>query len=182
MTSNFHEKISHKVNLKESSHMTDQVFQNITSILKRYKIDFKLIEHAPVYTMQQAQEAIGSSPEQEVKVLFVKAYETKSKFEYCLIVCTGDKKVDFTEITQILKRKKVKMATPEEIKDTLGIEIGSLSPFGYSTQFPTVIDKNLLEQTSLFINPGAHDKTIIIDAKKMFSLMEELNKDKLFIA
>ena len=140
--------------------MEKTVFGTIADYLLARDITYKLLEHEPVYTMEQAAEVCGNLPEQGVKVLFARAYKTKKDFSYCLIVWTGNKRVDFQLVASALQAKSIKLATPVEVKENLGIEIGALSPFGYGGSYPVVLDKALLEQEELFINPGEHNKTI----------------------
>lgn len=157
----------------DQAHMEKQVFQTIVDSLLARGINYTLLEHEPVYTMDQAHEVCGNLPEQGVKVLFARAYKTKKDFSYCLIVSTGNKQVDFQQVSDALGAKRVKLATPEEVKNNLGIEIGALSPFGYSGSYPVVLDSTLLEQTELFINPGDHGKTIKLSPQSLRSAIEE---------
>jgi Ala-tRNA(Pro) deacylase len=157
--------------------MEKQVFQTIINILKTRDISYTLFEHEPVYTMDQAREVCGNLPEQDVKVLFARTYSTKKYFGYCLIVWTGNKQVDFQKVSETLGAKKVKLATPEEVKNNLGIEIGALSPFGYDGSYPVVLESSLLNQTELFINPGDHRKTIKLNPQALRSIIEETSSD-----
>ncbi len=149
------------------------VFQTIVHKLSSANISYTILEHEPVYTLEQARKACGNLPEQNVKVLFAKAYKSKENFDYFLIVWAGNKQVDFQQIAASLGVKKVRLASPEEVQTELGIEIGALSPFGYESRYPIVFDRSLLEQRDLFINPGVHDKTIKLESKDLFALVEQ---------
>ena len=159
--------------LEEDLEMKKTVFQTVIDNLSEAGTAYTLLEHEPVYTMEQAREVCGNLPEQGVKVLFAKAYKSKKAFEYFLIVWTGNKQVDFQQIAGSLGVKKTKLASPEEVKAELGIEIGALSPFGYRGSYPVAFDKVLLEQQELFINPGVHDKTIKINPNDLREMIEQ---------
>lgn len=158
---------------KEDLEMEKTVFQTIIDDLSTKGISYTLLEHEPVYTMEQAREVCGNLPEQGVKVLFAKAYKSKKTFDYFLIVWTGNKQVDFQQMADSLGVKKTKLATPEEVKTELGIEIGALSPFGYRGNYPVVFDEALLKQKELFINPGVHDKTIKLSPHDLRAIVEQ---------
>jgi prolyl-tRNA editing enzyme YbaK/EbsC (Cys-tRNA(Pro) deacylase) len=136
------------------------IFDTISAGLIARGIAYSVIEHEPVYTMEEAQEASGGEPEQGVKVLFIRTYRSKSDFYHCLVVWTGNKPVDFQRIATVLGAKKTKLASADEVLENLGIEIGALTPFGYERSFPVIFDNSLLNQAILYINPGVHDKTI----------------------
>lgn len=157
--------------IKGNDMAANTVFSNVVDALIALGISYRLFEHEPVYTMEEANEVCGNLPEQGVKVLFAKIYKTKSDFNFCLIVWTGNKKVDFGQIEKLFGAKKVKLASPEEVKSQLGIEIGALSPFGYNFDYPVVLDKDLLNQSDLFINPGLHDKTIGLRASDLQTIV-----------
>ena len=139
-----------------------KVYSNVIEQLTVHSILYSILEHAPVNTMEEAAKVCENKPEEGVKVLFARTYTTKKKYNYCLVVWTGNKQVDFNQLAALFSIKKVKLASPEEVSRYLDLEIGALSPFGYKTNFPIIIDRDLLEQEMLFINPGIHSKTIRI--------------------
>jgi len=160
--------------LEEGSEMKKTVFQAIIDSLLEAGIAYTLLKHEPVCTMEQARDVCGNLPEQGVKTLFAKAYKSKKAFtNYLLIVWTGNKQVNFQQIADALGVKKVKLASPEEVKEELGIEIGAVSPFGYEGNYPVVFDKALLEQQELFINPGVHDRTIKLNPNDLQGMIEQ---------
>ncbi len=148
------------------------VYQNVIEILRKDNISYELIEHEPVYTMEQAQHVVGGLMAEEVKVLLVRVYKSKKTFEHFLFIWSGDRKVDFKKIVGKISAKRIKLASPEEVKSTLGIDIGALTPFGYETSYPTVLDSTLLKQSKLHLNPGVHDKTIILHPNSLMRLLK----------
>lgn len=150
----------HENDTPRDEDMSKSVFQTVIDSLIAQSIAHSVMEHQPVYTMQEAQEVCGNLPEEGVKVLFARAYTSKKSYSHILIVWTGNKQVDFEQIAQNLGVKKVKLANPEEVNEQLGVEIGALSPFGYSGSYPVILDSDLLNQNEVYINPGVHNKTI----------------------
>lgn len=151
------------------------IFENILQILEKSDTSYKLIKHEPVFTMEQAAQVCNHLPEQGVKTLLIKIYTTKRQFEYWLIVWQGNEQIPFVEICSKLDFKKSKLAQPQEVVDTLGIEIGALAPFGYENEYSVIFDKRLLEQEQVFINAGVHDKTIALAPDDLFRLISDLS-------
>ena len=155
-------------NKKEDS----DVYKIIISTLQSENISYEVLEHEPVFTMEEAVAATESRPEQNVKVLFAKAYQSKRNYSYCLLVWTGNKPVDFELAAETLLVKKIKLASADEVKEKLGIEIGALSPIGYKEEFPILADRRLFEQSDLYINPGVHDRTIKMPSDSLKQILE----------
>jgi len=147
------------------------LFGSILQALNQAKVVYKLIEHEPVFTMEQAAEVCKHRPEQGVKVLLVKLYTAKHQSTYWLVVWQGNEEIPFEEICTKTNHKKWKLASPQEVKEELGIEIGALAPFGYAKTYPTIFDSRLLEQEQVFINAGVHDKTIALAPKDLKDLL-----------
>ncbi len=159
-------------------HMTthtvgEQIYNKILNDLRSAHAVFTVIEHAPVFTMQEAQEVVGSKESEEVKVVFVRVYETKKTHSFALIVWTGNKPINYKKVAEVLGAKKVSMASSEEVEQHLGIKVGALTPFGYVGKHRIIIDASLLVQEFLYINPGLHDKTIRLNASDFKHLVTE---------
>jgi Ala-tRNA(Pro) deacylase len=134
--------------------------QNILNILFESEIPYKLTVHEPVFSMEQAASVCNTFIKEGVKSLLIKTYKTKSIFDMTLVVWRGDRLVDQSLIAKTLNCKKAKMATPEEVKGFLGIEVGSLTSFGYTKNIPVIFDVSILENSKVFINPGKNTETI----------------------
>lgn len=61
------------------------IFANILQILEKSDIPYKLIEHEPVFTMEQAAEICNHLPNQGIKTLLIKLYKASiSILAHCL--------------------------------------------------------------------------------------------------
>ncbi len=156
--------------LTESS---DSVYKHICEILDNNAVAYALLEHKPVTTMEDAQEVCGNLPEQGVKVLFARAYTLKKQFYYVLIVWSGDTQVNFKHLANVLGIKKLSLATSDEVKQNLKVDIGALSPFGYLQSYPVVLDRTLQTQSELYINPGDHRKTLVLKASDLLAILNK---------
>lgn len=147
------------------------VSERVREILDNSQVDYDVLEHEPVYDMEQAALVCGHEPESGVKVLFVE-YPGDIKVRYALVVWTGNSRVDFKEVGKRLGTNKIKLAAPESVYSVLGIEIGALSPFGYEGDYPVVLDRDLLNNEHLYINPGVHNKTIKLKSEDLLKILE----------
>lgn len=162
------EKLESRLEDLSSKH----VYEKVIFLLEENGVVFEEYAHKPLFTMDETDELYNGIPEQQVKVIFAREYKTKSVYGFCLIVWTGNKRIDFLKAAEVLGVKKVGMASPEEVLENLMIEIGALSPFGYANKYPVILDGDLLSQPELYINPGVHDKTIKLSSVDMFKAVE----------
>jgi Ala-tRNA(Pro) deacylase len=56
--------------------------------------------------------------------------------------------------------RDLRMATPEEVENVTGVQIGAVPPFGHIFSVPLYLDASLRVNETIFFNPGRHDKTI----------------------
>lgn len=110
------------------------------------------------------------SLEQGAKALLLKAGN-----DFVLVVVPGDKKVDSKKLKKNLGVKKVRFATPEEVKEKMGVEIGACYPFGNVVGLRTLVDESLSKNEIISCNPGRHD----ISIKFKFSDYQKLVKAEL---
>ena len=125
----------------------------------------------PVKTVEQAVKATGSRPEQIIKsLLFISEKEGP-----ILVIVDGESKVDLNKLEKMFG--KVRLATPEEVKQITGFEVGALPPVGIKVK--TIVDRKVLENEFVIggggridrlskLNPGKiveYQNAIIVDVK-----------------
>lgn len=130
-------------------------FEAIVQLLESKKVEYQLLEHEPVYTSEQAAEIRGLSLAEGAKSLLLKANK-----EFILVVLPGDQKLDSKKVKTIMGTKKLRFASPEEVIDIMGCEIGACYPFGNISEIRTIVDPKLSKNISVSFNPGLHHKTI----------------------
>jgi Ala-tRNA(Pro) deacylase len=142
------------------------VEDKIISILKKNKINYEEVNHAPVYTNPAMAEALNVTEAETVKSLVL---ITKEK-TMVVLVLPGNKKVEWKQAAAGIGTKKVSFAKPEHVLETVGCEVGCVPPFGQLTPLPIFMDSDLLKKDFVYFNPGVHDKSFKIrawDLKKL---------------
>src|SRR5678815_1035716 len=97
----------------------------IIKYLRLNKIEYQLIEHPPIYTMNHTKEIKGITLEEGAKSLLLKA-----KNDFILAVLPGHKKLDSKKLKAYLQVKDLRFATPIEVGEMMHCEIGSCYPLG----------------------------------------------------
>src|SRR5438132_13422011 len=83
-------------------------------------------EHPPVFTVEEAQALRGTIPGGHCKNLFLK----DEKGAVWLIVCLEDAQIDLKAAPQKIGSKRLSFGKPALLMVLLGLEPGSVTPFG----------------------------------------------------
>lgn len=94
---------------------------------------------------------------------------------FIVYVTVQGKKVNMDTIKDTLNVSKVRLATPEELKEYFGAEPGCAYPFGFSKDINVFVDPTIYEQGWFLFSPVLPTKTVQAkgsDLKKVFSNLE----------
>lgn len=144
-------------------------FQKITELLDSNNIMYEVFEHDPIVSVEQANKELGRPPEQGIKAMLLK---TDTEFVLCAV--KGSNKIDYKKVRMVLGVRKLRFATPEEVKEVMGVDVGACYPFGQLIGIKMLVDETLDENEWVVFSPGVHDKHIgmkwqdykkVVDAK-----------------
>lgn len=100
---------------------------NVQNFLKEHNIEFTLHEHPAVYTCEEAEKHCGNIPGIACKNLVL---QDKKGLRYFLLVLPAKKQTDLKKFAGFVNVSKVTFASGEMLKEKLGLDPGSVSPFG----------------------------------------------------
>ena len=95
--------------------------------LTDHGVTFELLEHAPVYNMDDLAVLHLPHPEWDAKNLFVR---DDKKRNYYLITVRGEKRVNLNEFRKQHGLRGLTFASPEELMTLLHLSPGSVTPLG----------------------------------------------------
>lgn len=110
-------------------------------------------------TVEMAAQAVGTAPDNIVKsILFLVGDEP------VLTITCGQAYVERRQVASLygVGRKKVKLASPEEVLRETGYPVGAMPPFGHRQPLPTLIDRRVLERLEVYAGGGADDTLLRI--------------------
>ena len=134
--------------------------EEILELLDNKRIEYKMIKHKRVYTIEEIKdinlEKIGLIP----KNIFLR--NANGKVHYLLAKDLGSTRLSF--------------GSPERLKKYLNVEKGSVSPLGFiydkNSDVIFVFDKELINKT-IGVHPNRNDYTIFIRFNDLIKLIEE---------
>ncbi len=137
--------------------------KKLIEILEKEKVKFQVYEHPPVFTVAEAKtiEEIRDIPGVRTKNLFLK----DEKQNYYLVCLRGDKRLNIKGLEKSLDARKLKFATPHELKEELNLTPGSVSLFGmiYAKRVLLIIDKESFDAEMISFHPNINTHTLVLD-------------------
>jgi Ala-tRNA(Pro) deacylase len=158
------------ISSKKFSFMGQKEMERLKKFLDERKIEYELLVHEPVYTSEQAAKARGSELKKGVKALVLKTGEKK----LILGLVAADRKIDLNALAMLVGTKKLKLASPEEVLEKTGCEIGSVHPFGNLHNLETYMDKSVLENEVVEFNIGLHTHSIRMKMRDLVNLLNPI--------
>ena len=122
----------------------------------------------PVKTVEQAVKATDLKPKQIIKsLLFI------SEEEPVLVIVDGESRVDLNKLAKIFG--KVRLATPEEVKQITGFEVGAVPPVGVEAK--TIVDPKVLENKFVIGGGGRMDRLSKLSPEKIVEYQKAIIVD-----
>lgn len=130
------------------------------------------IDHAPVFTVEEAQKVHGDIPGGHCKNLFLK----DDKGGLWLIVCLEDARVDLKAAPAKIGSKRLTFGKPDLLMEILGVEPGSVTPFGLindkENRVNVILDAAMMQHDVLNYHPLVNAATTSIRAPDLVKFIE----------
>jgi Ala-tRNA(Pro) deacylase len=137
---------------------------NLMDFLQNLGISTSSVDHEPVFTVEQAQKVHGDIPGGHCKNLFCK----DEKGALWLIVALENARIDLKAAKDKIGSKRLTFAKPELLLEVLGIEPGSVTPFGLindkQCRTNVILDAAMMKLESLNFHPLKNDATTTISS------------------
>jgi len=142
--------------------------EKVFDTLKSMNMQYDVVEHPPVYTMEEMENLNIDSKNEVVKNLFVRDEKKKN---YFLIVLRKDKQVNLKKIRTELNFKPLSFASEEDLEKYLGLSKGAVSPFGIlndtECRVEVVFDKDILLYEHIGVHPNDNTATVWISPRDL---------------
>ena len=138
-------------------------FKQVKELLDHSGIAYKVSEHTPVYTSEEAANVRGVELETGVKALVFKTEQGR----FVLGLIAADRKMNVKKLAKIAGIRKLELASPQDVLKATGCEVGSVHPFGNLFGLTTYMDVSVLENNSVNFNAGLHTVSVYMKAKDL---------------
>lgn len=87
--------------------------------------------------------------------------------EYAMVLIAGKQQISWKALRQHFGMSRLTMASPEEVFEVTGHQIGTVSPFGLKTPVPILADQNVFTQTAVSLGSGKSGVAIMMLTKDL---------------
>jgi Cys-tRNA(Pro)/Cys-tRNA(Cys) deacylase len=142
--------------------MEDQI-DYLLAIVERSDVPFILHKHAPVRTMEDAEQNLSFDVARIVKTV---AFRIRNGL-LVLAALRGTSRVDYPRLAALVgvNRRDLFPLSPEEVREHLGVEPGSVSPLLSMEEVAILVDDDVLTiMPTIYCGIGRPDLTLEIAA------------------
>lgn len=122
-------------------------------------VPYRLIEHGPVGSLQEAAEARGVEPADVVKTIVVR----RGDGDYLAVLVPGDRVIAWPRLRAVAGSNRLALPDAAEARDATGYERGTITPFGTTLALPVIADARLAGRT-VTLGAGDHGSAVAVDA------------------
>jgi len=136
--------------------------QQLFARLDALGLGHRTVEHAPVFTVEQAKQHRGELPGHHIKNLFLR----NKKEAMWLVVALEDRAVDLKRLGEVLGAGRLSFGSPERLRTHLGVEPGAVTPFALvndsARKVTLVLDRGIVEGGPVNAHPLTNTMTTAI--------------------
>ena len=149
---------------------------------QRLGIHVDVVEHPPVYTVEQSKALRGELPGAHLKNLLLR----NKKNQLWLLCALEDTPVDIKSLGERIGSGRLSFANPAQMMETLGVGPGAVTPFGIindsNGQVIVVLEERVVECELLNFHPLRNDATATIARNDFLRFLEAENHKPVIVA
>jgi prolyl-tRNA editing enzyme YbaK/EbsC (Cys-tRNA(Pro) deacylase) len=139
--------------------------ERIKELFSKLDLHPTYLEHEPVVTSEDAAKTRGFELKQGIKALLF----TNGRGDWVIVNVPAHKKAHLKKIAEMQgwSKKEIRMATPDEVVEITGCEVGSVPPFGHKAVLPLLVDRGVYENTESTFNIGLRTNSVRVPTQEM---------------
>ena len=151
----------------------------LKTYFETHNIEYDEHKHKAVFTVEESRELKKDIPGLTAKCLFLKS----DKGDFYLVGMSAEKRLDIRALQEKLEVKKLRFASPEELKSNLDLTPGSVSIFGMinSSSVIFILDKDIWSAEQSGFHPNINTSTLVIDHENLEKFYNSLPNNKMVL-
>jgi Ala-tRNA(Pro) deacylase len=150
--------------------------------LNEWGITWQIYEHPPLPTAEAAIEYWKDIKAQHCKNLFFRNHKGNRHY---LVIFDWKRQLPIHDIEHLLRQGKLTFASPERMTRYLGLEPGSVSPFGLINDTENhvflFIDSKIKEAEEVSFHPNDNRYTVVISLADFYRFLEKSGNEYAFL-
>lgn len=124
-----------------------------------------IIYEEALKTSEEAAQALGVEVAQIAKSILFRSNDV-----YGLFVAAGDIRIHPKQVKKCLGGKKPKMASPKEVLQVTGFQVGAVCPFALLQEVPIFIDESLQRFDIVYTAAGIPESLLPVSYSKLLDM------------
>lgn len=156
--------------------------KELYDLFEKLEIQFEYHEHPPLHTIEDAKVHWKDYNSGRCKNIFFRNHKGDRHY---LVVLEHLRQLNIKDLEKRLKQGKLTFASDQRLKKYLGVEQGSVSPFGLindnENHVHLFIDEKLKESARLAFHPNINTASIVISKTDFMKFLEHTGNSYEFI-
>ena len=148
--------------------------ESLYKLLEDLKIDFKVYEHPPCFTVREAKKLRENMRGFHTKNLFLR---DKKKESY-LVIAHEDSVIDLTLLSNKIRSSRLSFGSKQRLFEELGVFPGAVTPLSVVNNIKkninVFLDAEMLGQETIFCHPLVNDSTISLSYNSLLTYFDHL--------
>lgn len=145
----------------------------VYKVLSQLNIQFDYHKHPPVPTVEEASKYWAGIDSTHCKNIFLRNHKGDQHY---LIILDYRQVINIHQLEKLLRQGKLTFASPERMMKYLGLEPGSVSPFGLihdsANHVHLFLDENLRKAQRLSFHPNLNTASLVISYKDFIRYLD----------
>lgn len=140
------------------------------------KINYEVLEHEAISTIEQAKKVSDQIEGLGCKCLFLK----DKKKHYYLVLLDEDKRIDMKSFAHIANCSRISFASDIELEQILHLKPGSVTPLGIMNDRENLVSvwiEDDLKEKKVLVHPDCNTKTVSLLVEDLIRFMEHFNHE-----
>lgn len=150
--------------------------EKVLQYLNQHNIEYELHNHPPAFTVEEAEKYCSHIPGLHCKNLFFRDPKGRN---HLLFIFPNNKPIDIKTLGRITGFGRLSFASPERMMRYLGVQPGSVSPFGLindsKSEVRLYIDQEVKDAEWVTFHPNDNSATLVLSANAFSQYLNSLN-------
>lgn len=132
---------------------------------------FKIFQHASkIESLQQAAAERGQNPDQIIRSILFRL----SNGQFILVLASGEMRISWKALRAYLGERRLSLASPREVREQTGYEIGAVTPFGLARPMRILADPAIFAYPEISIGAGLKGYALILPSGRLRTQLKNL--------
>lgn len=156
--------------------------EEVYKYLDNLNIKYKIVEHPPVFTMEEMSKLNLENNNETVKNIFIR---DDKKQNYYLILVSANKRINLKELRKNLNLRPLTFASEDDLYKYLVLKKGSVTVLGIlndtECKVKVLIDSDIKEFNEVGVHPNENTASIYLKLEDIIKILKLNNTNYTFI-